>query len=108
MDNQDKPAWVQVNEGLKRRIVADGERIMVVELLFAAGGGVPRHNHPHEQASYVVSGSVRFTKDGQEITLKAGQSLHFPSNVYHSASADEESLVVEIFSPPREDFRPKA
>jgi quercetin dioxygenase-like cupin family protein len=108
MSVQEKPAWEQVAAGMQRRIIVDGDKLMVVEVHFTPGGGAARHNHPHEQVTYVLNGSIRFTLDGKETVLKAGECVHIPSNVYHSAAADEEVFLLDVFSPPREDFRPKA
>ncbi len=99
--------WFTVNDKVKRQIVADGEKLMLVKFHFDLGGQVASHSHMHEQISYVVSGFVRFTRDGKEIDVHAGEGLLLPSNSVHSAVAVEESTVVESFSPPREDFRPK-
>ena len=97
--------WVTMTEGVKRRIRVDGEKMMLVEVRFEAGAAVPQHSHPHEQISYVASGRMLFTVNGQEVEVAAGESLHLPSNVPHAARALEASAVLDTFSPPREDFR---
>ncbi|MBM4423831.1 MAG: cupin domain-containing protein [Chloroflexi bacterium] len=97
--------WVQMMAGVKRRIKADGEKLMLVEVRFEAGAAVPAHSHPHEQISYVVSGRFEFTVDGKAVIVAAGESLHLPSNVPHAARALEASTALDAFSPPREDFR---
>jgi quercetin dioxygenase-like cupin family protein len=71
---------------------------------FQKGATVPRHSHINEQISTVHSGTVKFTVDGNDVILKAGESLHIPSNVPHSGEALEDSLVFEVFSPPRADW----
>lgn len=91
--------------GVKRRIREDGEKLMLVEVVFEAGAAVPEHAHVHEQVSYIVSGRMMFTVSGKEMELKAGESLRLPSNVPHAARALEASTVLEAFSPPREDLR---
>ncbi len=97
--------WVEMMPGVKRRIKADGEKVMLVEVHFDAGAAVPGHNHPHEQISYIVSGRLRFTLYGEVMELKTGDCLHIPSNAPHEATALEETVTLDIFSPPREDFR---
>lgn len=99
--------WVTMTEGVKRQIRVDGEKMMLVEVRFEAGAAVPQHSHPHEQISYVASGRMLFTVSGQEVEVAAGESLHLPSNVQHAARALEVSIVLDTFSPPREDFRGK-
>jgi quercetin dioxygenase-like cupin family protein len=79
--------------------------MMVCECTFAPGVKVPNHSHPHEQAGYVVSGKIQITIDDKSFDLGAGDSYCAPSNVPHSAFALEHSVVLDIFSPPREDYR---
>jgi len=97
--------WTPMTPGVQRRIREDGEQLMVVEVQFEAGAAVPEHFHVHEQVSYVSSGHMVFSMQGQEIELKAGGTLRMPSNVPHAARAVEPSTVFDSFSPPREDFR---
>ena len=62
------------------------------------------HSHPHEQVGYVVSGSVDLTFDGQVQTLKAGDSYYVPSGIVHGVLALEDTVIVDVFTPQREDF----
>ncbi len=101
----DDSEWIQMMPGVQRRIKADGEKVMLVEVHFDSGAAVPGHNHPHEQVSYIVSGRLRFILYGEVMDLKTGDSLHIPSNAPHEATAVEETVTLDIFSPPREDFR---
>ncbi len=96
---------VEMLPGLVRRTLADGESMMLCEFTFDAGVEVPNHSHPHEQVGYVVSGRLRMIIDGQSHDLGPGDSYHAPSNVPHGALTLEPSVVVEVFSPPREDYR---
>ncbi len=68
------------------------------------GSVLPVHQHPQEQVAHVVSGRVRFTVDGQSREVGPGESLHLPSNVPHGAETLEQALVIDTFSPPREDY----
>lgn len=91
---------------LNRRLIT-GERLMLAEVALKRGCPVPRHQHVHEQMSYVLQGALRFWlgEDGsEEQTIRAGDVIHFPSNVWHRAEALEDSLVLDVFSPPREDW----
>lgn len=94
-----------MTQGVKRRIRVDGEKMMLVEVRFEAGAAVPEHAHVHEQISYVANGRMEFTVDGKTVEVAAGQNLHLPSNVPHGARSVAESTVLDMFSPPREDFR---
>jgi quercetin dioxygenase-like cupin family protein len=105
MTDAQESEWVVVSEGFRRRVREDGEKLMVVELEAGQGCGAPLHQHPHEQVSYVISGRMRFTVDGQTRDVARGESIHIPSNALHTAVALEDSVALDIFSPPREDFR---
>ncbi len=96
---------VEVLPGLVRRTLADGESVMICEFTFEAGVEVPNHTHPHEQVGYVVAGRIRLTIAGESHELGPGDSYHAPSNVPHGAFTLAPTVVVDAFSPPREDYR---
>jgi len=98
-----KPAYVF--EGIARRTLAWGEKVMVIQNTFSPGSGVPEHAHNHEQISYVVEGNLLVNIEGTTYTLNPGDSLLMPSNQSHSASAPKGAVVIEAFAPPREDFK---
>jgi len=82
-----------------------GERIMIVRFRFVPFLVTPEHTHMHEQMSLVVSGRVRFFVEGEERIASPGDVLHFPPNCLHGATMmDEEVVLIDIFSPIREDF----
>ena len=94
----------QLAEGTERRMVW-GEQLMVCRLHFAPGVVTAVHSHPHEQITLVERGRVRFHVAGEARLASAGDILHFPPNVEHGATMlDEEVVLVDIFSPIREDF----
>ena len=91
-------------EGIERQVVV-GERVMVCRFRFAPLLVTPEHSHPHEQVSLVVSGRVRFFVGGEERVAAPGDVLHFPPGCRHGATMMEEEVVlIDIFSPVREDF----
>ena len=91
-------------EGIERQMVV-GERIMIVRFRFVPFLVTPEHTHMHEQMSLVVSGRVRFFVEGEERMASPGDVLHFPPNCLHGATMmDEEVVLIDIFSPIREDF----
>src|SRR5438105_6980922 len=96
---------VQQIKGGHRRVLADGERMMVVEWRFEPGASVPEHAHPHEQCGYVISGTMLFTVNGEERAVELGTGYLIPGNTPHSARFEEFTVLVDIFSPPREDYR---
>jgi quercetin dioxygenase-like cupin family protein len=88
-----------------RRVLADGRRMMVIEWRMNAGANVPVHAHPHEQAGYVINGEMLFTIDGVEHSVPAGTGYSIPGNVAHSARFPGPAVLIDIFAPPREDYR---
>ncbi len=97
--------WVKMTEGIHRQIQVDGEKLMIVKVHLAAGAELPFHSHPHEQATYILSGRLCFTLGDQTMDLSSGQSIGIPSNTAHQVVATEDTLVLDSFSPPRDDFR---
>jgi len=91
-------------EGIERQMVV-GQNLMIVRFRFVPFLVTPEHTHAHEQMSIVVSGRVRFFIEGRETIASPGDVLHFPSNCLHGATMmDEEVVLIDIFSPIREDF----
>jgi unsaturated pyranuronate lyase len=96
----------QIADGIERQMVW-GDRLMICRLRFRPGVVTAVHSHPHEQMTIVERGRVRFTIDGQERIASQGDVLHFPSHIEHGATMlDEEVVLVDIFSPIREEFLP--
>ena len=94
---------------LHRRLIST-ERMMLAHVYLDEGCIVPKHEHENEQLTYILEGALKFWigDDGaEEITVQAGEVLHIPSNVPHKAEALEETLDVDVFSPPRQDWLDK-
>jgi len=96
---------VEMLPGVVRRTMTAGERMMLIEVRLDAGAVVPMHTHPHEQTGYLISGRMRFHLGGQERELGPGDCWMMPGDVPHEVTALEECLLVDIFSPPREEYR---
>jgi quercetin dioxygenase-like cupin family protein len=91
-------------EGIERQMVV-GQNLMICRFRFTPFLETPQHRHPHEQMSIVVSGRVRFFIEGEERICSPGDVLQFPSNCLHGATMmDEEVILIDVFSPLREDF----
>ncbi|MBI1800254.1 MAG: cupin domain-containing protein, partial [Chloroflexi bacterium] len=88
-----------------RRTLGDGEKMMIIEWTFEPGALVRMHQHPHEQCGYVISGEMLFTIEGSERRVPAGMGYSIPGGVPHSARCEQACVLVDIFSPPREDYR---
>lgn len=91
--------------GAFRRVLADGDHMMVIEWRMNPGVVVPEHNHPHEQSGYIVSGQMNFHCDGRDWTLYPGMGYAVSGGTPHRAEFPVESVIIDIFSPPREDYR---
>jgi unsaturated pyranuronate lyase len=91
---------------ISRKLVT-GERMMLAHVYLKKGDDVPRHSHENEQLTYILSGALHFWlgDDGdEEITVRAGEVLVIPSNLPHRALALEDTLDVDVFCPPRQDW----
>ena len=88
---------------IRRRLVT-GEQVMSVYFNLDKGGVVGEHQHPHEQITHVISGQLEFTVGGVTKVMNPGDVLVIPGDVPHSAVALEDTVNIEVFSPPREDF----
>ncbi|MGH7720522.1 MAG: cupin domain-containing protein [Gemmatimonadaceae bacterium] len=96
----------RVTDQLSRRLVT-GERTMLAHVYLDKGCVVPKHSHENEQITYILEGALRFWigDDGaEEVVVRAGEVLHIPSGVPHKAEALEDTLDVDVFSPPRQDW----
>ena len=99
----------RVSDMLERRLIT-GDRMMLAHVYLKKGCIVPKHSHENEQLTYILEGALKFWlgEDGaREITVSAGEVLLIPSNVPHKAEALEETLDVDVFSPPRQDWLDK-
>ncbi|PYO49793.1 MAG: cupin domain-containing protein [Gemmatimonadetes bacterium] len=99
----------RVSDMLERRLIT-GDRMMLAHVYLKKGCIVPKHSHENEQLTYILEGALKFWigDDGaEEVTVSAGEVLLIPSNVPHKAEALEETLDVDVFSPPRQDWLEK-
>jgi quercetin dioxygenase-like cupin family protein len=95
---------VKMLEGVSRQNLAAGEKTHMVKFFLDKGGDVPVHSHIHEQTGYLVNGKVILTIDGAEHELGAGDSWTIPGGINHGAEPIEDSVLIEVFSPPRDDY----
>jgi quercetin dioxygenase-like cupin family protein len=94
----------RVADGIDRQMVV-GEKLMICRLKIQPRVVTPVHSHAHEQMTMVERGRVRYIVDGVETIVSAGDVLHFAPNVPHGATMlDEEVVLVDVFTPTREDF----
>ena len=105
-------AWKDVereklNDKIDREMVV-GDGLMLARVFIRKGGHVPLHHHHNEQVTYILEGALKFAIDGKEIVVKAGEVLCIPPNMPHEAWAVEDTLDLDVFTPPREDWLSKS
>ncbi|WP_256756865.1 cupin domain-containing protein [Cohnella sp. WQ 127256] len=96
--------WQQISQEIRRKILPPGKQLMSMLVEFKQGGFGPEHAHPHEQLGYVVSGKIKMVLGDKEIVVATGEQVWVPSNVPHSVLALEDTLLLETFTPLREDL----
>jgi quercetin dioxygenase-like cupin family protein len=92
--------------GMSRRLIT-GERMMIAHVYFKKGDDVPRHAHDNEQITYIIEGALHFwlgANGEREVIVRGGEVLVIPSNLPHRALALEDTLDVDVFNPPRQDW----
>lgn len=97
-------AWEPVAEGVRRKIMSYDEKLMLVKVEFQKGGVGALHRHPHSQITHVESGMFEVEINGDKKKLSAGDAYYIPSNVLHGCVCVEPGVLIDVFSPMREDF----
>jgi quercetin dioxygenase-like cupin family protein len=92
-----------LNPLLDRQIVT-GESLMLSRVLLKKGCIVPEHSHLNEQLTYILEGALKFTIDGREIVVNSGEVLCIPPHMPHKAEALEDTVDLDVFYPPRQDW----
>ncbi|MEM3715503.1 MAG: cupin domain-containing protein [Thermoprotei archaeon] len=93
----------ELNPLLFRKMIT-GEKIMFVQFILKKGLHVPSHKHESEQISYVIKGKLKFSINGKEYIIKDNELIVIPSNVPHEVWAEEDTIDIDLFAPPREDW----
>lgn len=101
-------AWKDVerehlNAQIDREMLV-GDKIMLARVLMKKGAHVPLHHHHNEQVTYILEGALKFNVGGKEILVRAGEVLCIPPNMPHEAWAVEDTIDLDVFDPPREDW----
>ncbi len=92
-----------LNPLLGRQMVT-GDKLMLARVLLKKGCIVPEHSHENEQLTYILEGALKFWIDGKEIVVRAGEVLCIPPNMPHKAEAVEDTVDLDVFYPPRQDW----
>ena len=96
----------KVTDSISRKLIT-GERMMIAQVFLKKDALVPQHSHHNEQITYIISGALHFfigANREREQVVRAGEVLYIPSNVPHEARALEDTLDVDVFNPPRQDW----
>ncbi len=101
---KNKDGYKKPMEGAEFKALVHGHKTMLCEFRLKAGVAVPLHEHPHEQIGYLVSGKMTLTIGDEKFDVTPGDSWAIPGGVPHTAQVEEDSLVIEVFSPVREDY----
>ncbi len=96
--------YKNVIDGVRLKNLVHGERTHLTEVKLKKGAVVPEHQHPHEQTGHLISGSLRFFSGDEETIAVPGDSWTFAGGKPHGAEALEDTVVIELFSPVREDY----
>lgn len=100
--------YQEVLEKIQQKTLVYGDRTLMAEFRLGQGADLPRHSHPHEQTGYLVSGEIALTIGDETRRVKPGDSWCIAGGVEHKATAMEDSVAIEVFSPVREDYIPQA
>ena len=103
---KDTAAQRKLVEGVELSTLVHGEKTLMGQFKIAKGSEVPMHSHPHEQTGTLISGKLRFTVAGEIFDAEPGDSWCLPGGVEHSAEALEDAVIIEVFSPVRDDYLP--
>jgi quercetin dioxygenase-like cupin family protein len=101
-------AWENVGPGVDRKILGYDDHLMMVRVRFTAGGVGAVHTHPHRQVTFVEEGVFRVHIGSEERTLRPGDSFIISPGIPHGVVAVEEGVLVDVFTPSREDFLPRS
>lgn len=96
--------WDEMWSGIRRKIIGYDDRLMLVKVWFDKGAVAAMHHHPHSQTAYIVKGKFEVVIGEEKKILNTGDGFYIPPGVEHGVTALEEGMVIDSFSPSREDF----
>jgi quercetin dioxygenase-like cupin family protein len=96
----------QLNPLIDRHMVT-GESLMLARVMLRKGAVVPEHSHVNEQVTYILDGALKFWIDNREIVVRSGEVLCIPPHMPHKAEALEDTVDLDVFYPPRQDWLTK-
>ncbi|MGQ7845751.1 cupin domain-containing protein [Granulosicoccus sp. 3-233] len=102
--HNDKVTLEDLGDGVSRKVLAHSDNMMSVEVHFEEGAVGAMHNHPHEQLTYVLSGEFEFTIGDETRVVKAGDTMYKEPNVMHGCRCLKPGVLIDTFTPMRQDF----
>jgi quercetin dioxygenase-like cupin family protein len=93
-----------IRDGIKIKTISYGKKMLMSEFLLKKDSILPNHSHPYEQTGYLIKGNIKLFINGISKNLKPGDSWNIPENIDHKAEILEDSVVIDIFSPARDDY----
>ena len=99
-----KDGYKQILEGVTIKTLVYGEKSLLAEIRLEKGCRLPLHNHPHEQTGYMIAGHMKLSIGGEIVEVKPDDSWCIPAGMEHGAEILEDSKIIEVFSPVREDY----
>lgn len=96
--------YKEVVKGVLLKTLSHGANTHLTKVILKKGAVIPEHQHPHEQTGYLISGCLRFFSGETETVAHPGDSWNLPGGLPHGAEALEDTVVIEVFSPAREDY----
>ena len=96
--------WRDLGGGVSRKILGWDNQIMMVKVKFEKGAEGSPHRHFHTQTTYCAEGKFEFIVGGEKKTVNAGDGVYIPPNLMHGAVCLEDGILIDVFSPVREDF----
>ncbi|MDJ0622738.1 MAG: cupin domain-containing protein [Desulfocapsaceae bacterium] len=103
----DEDGYTELVPGISIKTLVYGRNTLTAKFKLKKGSSLPMHSHPHEQTGYLISGKMEFVIAGEQHTAEPGDIWCIGGDIDHSAEVLEESVVIEVFSPVREDYLPK-
>jgi len=94
--------------GIEMKTLVYGEKSLLSRFHLKKGSSLPNHSHPHEQTGFMVTGKMTLYIDQKGFLVEPGDSWSIPGNVEHRAEVMEDSVAIEVFSPVREEYLPRA
>jgi quercetin dioxygenase-like cupin family protein len=96
--------WIDIVPGIRRRTIAHGASMYQMMAKLDAGSLMPEHKHPQEQIVHILEGRMKLIVSGVPHELKGGESYYLAANVPHGVETMEDTMVLDTFSPPRDDY----